>query len=449
MPTRASRLDSADVGILGVLLALAAAIYAWNDYTLTPFIGYDADGHARYIDIVWREGRLPHPLEGWSTFHPPLYYLVASQVWAIAARIDMPTTLLAVRGLGGIAILGVAALAYAIPRRRGATRPLAAITAAVVLFLPSAQMAASMVGNEAFAAGVSAFALAALLELHERPRDSRAACIAGVLVGLALIAKYTGVFVAGAALTPYLRRDWDRALVRSFVLMSLLIAAIAGPVYGRNLTLVGSPVPMTRELEPQKSAEESFVLRERRASDYLFLHPGALLRPSIYQVGDEAPTRHERNPIMTNVWGLAYASTWYDAFGHRIGMAYHRDGVLAGPLLCLLGLAPTIALLVGATRATGECLRSRGRSADTPLVVAAAIGLAFFVAFTWRAPATVAVKGSYLLPLLLPAAVFFASGINAFPPRSRTIALFLSAAAAALAALVFTNGLVFPPSPPL
>ena len=71
---------------------------------------------------------------------------------------------------------------------------------------------------------------------------------------------------------------------------------------------------------------------------------------------------------MTNVWGLAYASAWYDAFGHRIPAAFHRDGVWAGRLLVLLGLIPTGAMLLGFARATSEALRWHGGSDDAPLV---------------------------------------------------------------------------------
>jgi hypothetical protein len=150
---------------------------------------------------------------------------------------------------------------------------------------------------------------------------------------------------------------------------------------------------------------------------------------------------------MTNVWGLAYASIWYDAQGHRIPLAYHRDGIYAGPLLVLLGFAPTGVMLLGFALALGEFARRRGRSDDGPLVVLFCVGLAAFVAFTWWAPSVVAVKGSYLLPLAVPGAVFFARGGRWLGARWRPWILGLGTAAALAAAAVFTHALVFP-SPP-
>jgi hypothetical protein len=71
-------------------------------------------------------------------------------------------------------------------------------------------------------------------------------------------------------------------------------------------------------------------------------------------------------------------------------------------------------------------------------------GLGSFVAFTWWAQSVVAVKGSYLLPLAVPAALFFARGIGVMGPRGRIATLLLSTLAAATAALVFLHGSFFP-----
>ena len=64
------------------LLLAASAHWAWNASALEPLCcGYDAPGHAGYVYTVAVEHRLPDPLEGWSTFHPPLYYLADAVVW--------------------------------------------------------------------------------------------------------------------------------------------------------------------------------------------------------------------------------------------------------------------------------------------------------------------------------------------------------------------------------
>ena len=65
------------------LFAIAACQYAWNAYAVTPLTGYDAPAHAGYLLTLIEEGRLPHPMEGWATFHPPLYYVLGAGVWSL------------------------------------------------------------------------------------------------------------------------------------------------------------------------------------------------------------------------------------------------------------------------------------------------------------------------------------------------------------------------------
>ena len=70
-------------GLLPVLplLALALAQYGWNAYAQPSLWGYDAGGHVGYVYGILKTGALPHPAAGWSTFHPPLYYLLGSATW--------------------------------------------------------------------------------------------------------------------------------------------------------------------------------------------------------------------------------------------------------------------------------------------------------------------------------------------------------------------------------
>jgi hypothetical protein len=78
----------------------------------------------------------------------------------------------------------------------------------------------------------------------------------------------------------------------------------------------------------------------------------------------------------------------------------------------------------------------------------AIVGLAMLIAFTLKSASLAAVKGSYLLALAVPAAVFFARGVAALPDRARSLALAISLVAALAAAATFTNRL-FISTPPL
>lgn len=436
---------------IALLLLAAAAYYSWNAYTFPALSGYDAKRHAEYVAIIVDQGRLPHPLEGWSTFHPPLYHLLASLVVPHLRPIWTPKAMLGMRGISALAMLAAGFVSFRLVMRFGGGLAVACVAAALTLFVPCAQLSATMVGNEGLATGLTALALLALVKLQANPQDLRAAAVAGLMGGLALATKYTGFFVAVACVVPFCRRDLDRRMLRALVLCGVVGAVIAGPVYVRNIKLTGSPIPMTRHLEPMKSAEDKYIIRERKLVDYLWINPASLLRPTLYHVRGQEPSRDNRNPAMTNVWGLAYASMWYDAFGHRLPVMFHRDGIYAGPVLTLLGIVPTAMLVAGFLVGLRELLRRRGRTPDAPLVVMALAGLLSFIVFTLRAPSAVAVKASYLLPLVVPAAVFFARGVGLLQRRAQVAVLLISAAAALAAIVVFANGLVFPflwlPSP--
>jgi hypothetical protein len=150
---------------------------------------------------------------------------------------------------------------------------------------------------------------------------------------------------------------------------------------------------------------------------------------------------------MTNVWGLTYASIWFDSQGHRIPARFHRDGMIAGPALTLLGLLPTLVMGFGFALAARDFVRRRGRSDDAPLVVIWIVGLVSYCAFTWWAQSVVAVKGSYLLPLAVPGTLFFARGATAIGPRLRPWVLGVACVAATMAAIVFTADGLFPSDP--
>lgn len=436
--------------MLALLLLAAALLYGWNSYTLPPIIGYDAKFHAEYIETIVREGRLPDPLEGWSTFHPPLYYLLGSLVWPLVRPDDIHDAhqvsiwMLGLRSISGLALLIVGAVSFHLAVRRTGSLAISALTTALVLFVPCCQLSATMIGNEAWGVAMGALALPALIRLQVDPGDRRAAAAAGALAGLALATKYSGAFVAVACVVPFLRARLDRRMLHAILVGAVLGAAIAGPVYVRNLRLTGSLLPMTRTLEPMKSAEEKFIIRERRISDYLWFNPAVLLRPSLYHEAGKPGSPANRNPAMTNIWGLTYVGIWYDAFGHRVPGARHADGEYAGTVLAFLGLVPTSLVLLGFVRALRDWLRRGAASPEAPLVAMSLAGLVAFLAFTWRAPAAVAVKATYLLPLAPVAAVFYARAALELAPRLRRTALVLSGVAALASLYVFVNGAHFP-----
>jgi len=432
---------------LCALAVAAAAHFAWNAWSVPALLGYDAPGHAAYALSIAREGRLPHPYDGWSTFHPPAWYLAAAAVWSAFEPAGPAALRVALRGIGGAAWLAAGLAVYGMLRRLGAAPAIAWTATALAWLVPVSQLAASMLGNEAFAAACGTLALPFVLRLQRDPRSLRDACISGLFAGLALAAKYTGAWVALACAVPGLRRDLDRAGLRALAAGAAVAVAIAGPVYARNLALTGSPLPMTRTREPMRSAEADLVLRPRSLGDYLWLPSDCLCRPSVVQAAGRPGAPANRNPSMASVPCLLYAGLWWDPFAQRVPLSRHRDGEWLGPALLALGLLPTGLVLAGFAAALRDLVRTRARSPDAPLAAMSALGVASFVAFSALAPSLAAAKASYLLPLGAPAAAFFARAAAALPRRARAASLAVSLAAALAAALAFASGLAFRPDP--
>jgi hypothetical protein len=323
---------------LWLLFAVAALQRVWNAWTVRPLNGFDAPGHMGYVLTIVREHRLPHPLDGWSTFHPPLYYLLASGIWGLLEPLGPHAVLFGIRMLGALLGLALALVTLQLVRRLGASRDVAFVTTALALFVPCIQLSATMEGNESFAAGVAALGLPSLLALQADPRNVRAALVTGVFAGLAAISKFTGLALVAAAVVPFVRVDLDRAMARGLLALGIAFAVIALPVYGRNVATVGSPFPMTRTREPMHSAENSQVIRPRQLLDYVTVHLDCFRRPSIFQVAGRPGTFNNRNTAMTSVPGLMYASFWYDPTAHRIPIYDHHDGIRSGPLMISLGV---------------------------------------------------------------------------------------------------------------
>jgi hypothetical protein len=431
---------------LALLLLGAAAQYAWNAWCLPPFAGYDAAGHAGYALAIAREGRLPAPLSGWVTFHPPAWYLAAAALWLGCEPLGPDALRVGLRTLGSGGWLAAGVVLHRALRLRLGARPATAwVAIALLWWVPVNQLAGAMVGNEAFAAAWAALAAVALLRLESDPADRRAALAAGLAAGLALASKFTGAWVAAACAVPFARRDLGRPGLHALAICALAGLALAGPVYARNLTLTGQLFPMTRSHHAiMQTAEAALTLGPRGVGDYLGVPRDCGLRPSVHQVRGEPGAWSNRNPAMQSVPCLVYAGLWYDPFGQRVPIERHRDGEWAGPLLLALGLVPTALVAMGLLASVGDLARRRRRP-EAPLVAMSALALASFVGFTWIAPSLTAAKASYLMPLAAPAAVFFARAADALPSRVRAAALAASGAAALASALVFTSGVGFAP----
>jgi tetratricopeptide (TPR) repeat protein len=401
--------------------------------------GYDAWGHVAYVLFLDVFRGLPWPDQGWSYFHPPLYYALG---WVLLQARDAE---LLVRGLAlwsSAASLAIAALAAWLVRRASPEHPLLAPLAfGAIAYLPAHLLLSPMPGNEMTLTLLSCAGLCLFIanECRERPRLVVDAAVGG-LAGLALLTKFSGLLpvlstgVALALRAAIERRGFSRAALRAGVIAGVALV-VAAPYYQRNIAVFGTPFQLSRDYPLVSRVEARQRPGTREASDYLRFPLGVFTDP-------EPQAAH----MLGSVWGTVYANVWADVFREsdveRAVEAHASAGFMA-----VLGLLPTALFAAGAWLAFVDLRRGRRRAVYLPLLVHAAAVLAAFVVFSWRVPIWSSLKSSYLLGLSLPFAVFLARGVEQTLSADRGVrkglGLWLAATAGA-AALLGTEGLVLP-----
>lgn len=429
------------------LLVLTAAIgpRLWNALHGARMWGFDAWGHVAYVLFIDLYRGVPWADQGWSYFHPPLHYTLG----ALLARAGSGEFLM--RGLsllGSAASLGSAVLAAVLARRIWPGQPLqAALAFGAIALLPVQFYLSPMPGNQSTANFMAAAALFGwiALESRERPGWGGAAGV-GVLVGLALLAKFSGILllgvVGGHALACALGRadpaPRRRARVARAALVGVVAIGLSGPYYLRNLREFGTPFQLSRDFDLVRSVEREQEPGVRSWRDY---------------VSFPLRTFREPNPLaphlLHSVWASAYLGVWFDA--HRESDVERAlSGLLAGgPALramLLAGIPPTLLLCIGAFAAGADLRRGRRVALWLPLFLQLALSLGSFVLFTWRVPIWSAVKASYLLDLSLPCALFLVRGFEAIarrgPPGLRAAVGIVLAGVGLAASAVAVDGLV-------
>jgi hypothetical protein len=265
-----------------------------------------------------------------------------------------------------------------------------------------------MLGNETLCALFATAVLARLLAIPEEPqRLLRHAIGTGVLAGLAALSKSTGLAVAAVAVLAYAVRIRDAGgrAARAAAVAAAVSLALAAPFYVWLVATTGSPLAVISGGKPSDAAGSEMAAQppgERHVADYVVVPISTLAAPF-----KDAPG------LVRSVPGLLYASTWADGQGEFLP-ASERSVVGAAALGALLGLVPTGLAIAGAI----ALARRRRRDVAAPFAYAALLGAAF-LAQTWLVPRYSAVKASYLLSALLPAALALASGVAASGPRGR------------------------------
>jgi hypothetical protein len=123
------------------------------------------------------------------------------------------------------------------------------------------------------------------------------------------------------------------------------------------------------------------------------------------------------NPqLLHSVWGGTYDTVYFD--GHRHFLGQSQAVTRVGTVLTLLALLPTAAFGAGLARGVRRALREPG-GWDTLLLLTTLFLLLGYVLFTWNNPWYVTIKGSYLLGLSVPFALYASECLIDWARRGR------------------------------
>ncbi len=426
-----------------VLTVVGVAIRINNAIRFRTGNGFDATQNFEYIRLLMDSWALPDPDAGWSTSHAPLFYYGSALLWRGLAWLDAERLVLQVIPLA-VTLAGLAAIGAAVVLVHridpGDVRR-TVLAAALLLFLPVQLYLSPMLGEELLVVMWSSLALLAAVPLLTPPITGhrsetlslgRAAWV-GLLAGLALLTKLSGVLVLVAivgacAIGAVRRRAWSPALARCAVVSGVAIL-VGGWFYLRAWWLFGYLYPQDLSVHAQMF---EMPPGSRDLLDYLRFPLATFTDPQLL------------NPeLLHSIWGSTYATVWFD--GHRHFLARSDAVTRIGSAIGVLALVPTAAFLAGVARGVRRAIREPG-GLDTLLVLMVVATFTGYVAFTWGNPWYVTVKGSYLLVMSVPFAVYASESLSRWTRSSglRTIGIHSALAALVLLVVVaFTIGPVF------
>jgi hypothetical protein len=395
-------------------VAMLVAILAWVVLFLVKFRGidlvdgFDAHNHLDYLHLMRSAGRIPLATEKWATYHPPLFYLATAAVEEVAACLGRTRPdVVALKLVSFLAGLGNVWLAGALARRLLPEDRAAWVHATLfAAVLPVNLYTAAYYSNEGLHAFLAGSALLVGIEiLLAREVSPLRTALASLLLGLALLTKFTALMLAAPLLlslgikVAMVHRRPGAALVRCAALL-LPALLVCGWFYARNLMEFGRPVVGNWDLP---RADRTWWSAPGFHTPQYYLRFGeVLLRP--YYSG------------FVSFWDSIYSTFWGDGFvagraGVRVRhLAWNYEFMAASYLLAL----PATGLLgLGFLRCAWAALREpapeRRAAFGLLVLVCAAMGFALFYV-TLVLPYHGQARASYGLAVTPALALFFAWG---------------------------------------
>jgi hypothetical protein len=205
--------------------------------------GFDAEGHLNYVQYLLSHKSIPLANEGWETHQPPLFYLV-SAIFMPSSQLPLAQTnttysLKFIPFLSGIGQIFLAYFAARMVFPNSKTKQ--SLSVAIAALIPMNIYISSYFSNESSSAFLMSLAiLVTIIILNSSRSSSRQYLILGLVIGLALLTKFTVLSILPVIFLvilyklffeekcPVTKIGWNLGL------MFIVIVLIAGWFYVRN-----------------------------------------------------------------------------------------------------------------------------------------------------------------------------------------------------------------------
>lgn len=305
-----------------------------------PLYPVNNDDHFGVITYFLEHGVLPAADLATQGYHPPLYYLLAAPLAAVA-------------GVRGAELLSLALSLlnlWLLARLVATTELIASDTTrrhvlAFAALLPQFVVFGLFVSNDALSYPVGTLFILVAFAYIERP-TTRMLLALGAMTGVGLLTK--GTFLAFVPVTAALvlavawRRRVPVARAVGLAALCLVVATVVGSYkFVENQIRFGRPVVHMLDFPATSMPRQKGTIQGVR-SFVSFDLPKLVANPF-----DRAIARH-------SVPTLLYATTWYPYIRESNFRLQRRSGFgLLAPLLCLVGIVPTALGLIGLGRVVG------------------------------------------------------------------------------------------------
>jgi hypothetical protein len=390
---------------VGIWVSLLAVRLGYLTVTRFNVREHDVGGHLEYIEYIVKRGWLPRASEGYLTYHPPLYYVLAALQWKLLSLADVSRDAI-LRSLQaqslayelGFVVLSIGTAKLWLDRipddafgtRLSSRAALTALLLVLLLVWPSTVIHSVRLGNDdltylLFAAGLY---FASRWWLGSRDRDLY---VAGLFAALGMVTKTNAlllfavlgvVFVARLGIVErerramtYVTRAWPMA---AFFVVSTGLAlggAIVDTLSGRRPSvLVGNAGGITNLLDVGN-----------RAENYLWFDLGTFVTQAFTSPGDDAKGRQF-------FWNYALKTGLFGEFTFDHPALRNLAVVLSVAFLLLLVLV-----------AIGFSLASTKEWLDElPLLAAAVLLTLGLVYLRMSMPKACSNDFRYILPVIAP-----------------------------------------------